>query len=127
MALQTIAFRIEDQQAAPKTERRVQMRYPSQQDMNCRPAVSLSRSELGTTWLGKVLDISLTGIGFSTSRPFAPGTVLLIELSSDPDGSPLCVPARVVHTAPKRKMRWIIGCEFTSPLSPEELQIILAQ
>jgi hypothetical protein len=125
MALQTIVFRIEHEDSGRKTERRAQTRYPSEHDMNCRPAISLSRNDIGTTWLGRVLDISLTGIGLTTSRPFAPGTVLLIDLSAEPDTGLLGVPARVVHTTPKSKMRWNIGCEFTCPLSEEQLQSIL--
>jgi hypothetical protein len=125
MALQTIVFQLEHRKKVCKSERRARLRYPSEHDMNCRPAISLSKNDQGTTWLGRVLDVSLTGIGFSTSRPFAPGTVLLLDLSDERDGISLCVPARVVHTAPKSKMRWIIGCEFTCPLSPEELQSML--
>jgi hypothetical protein len=127
MALQTIVFRMEDRQTACETERRARMRYPNVHDMNCRPANSLSRNDFGTRWLGRVLDVSLTGIGFSTSRPFAPGTILLIDLSDEPNGVSLCVPARVVHTTPKSKMRWNIGCEFTSPLSPDALRGILGE
>ena len=127
MALQTIVFRMEREDAVRTTDRRARTRYPSKHDMNCRPAISLSRKDIGTTWLGRVLDISLTGIGLSTGRPFEPGTVLLIDLSDEPDKGLLGVPARVVHMMPKSKMRWNIGCEFTCPLSPEQLQSILAE
>src|SRR5262249_28305277 len=101
------------------------VRYPSEHDMNCRPAISFGKHEIGTTWLGAVRNISLTGIGFTTSREFDPGRVLIIEVSDDLTGITLRLSARVVHARPKRKQRWMIGCEFLSPLSQEELQILL--
>jgi hypothetical protein len=109
------------------TERRASSRFSSEQDLSCQPAVCLHRSELGTTWLGRVVDISCTGIGFSTSRWFAPGTILSIALSEEPKGVLLRIPARVVHAMPKRKSRWMIGCEFLSPLSPEDLQTLVGE
>lgn len=109
------------------TERRSSSRFPGEQDLTCQPAVCLHRSEVGTTWLGRVVDISRTGIGFATSRWFAPGTVLSIMLSDESKGLLLRMPARVVHAMPKRKSRWMIGCEFISPLSAEELQMLVGE
>jgi hypothetical protein len=109
------------------TERRSSSRFASEQDLSCQPAVCLNKNEVGTTWLGKVVDLSATGIGFATSRWFAPGTVLSIALSDEPRGISLRVPARVVHATAKRKSRWMIGCQFLSPLSQEELHAILEE
>jgi PilZ domain len=109
------------------TERRTWSRFPSEQDLSCQPAVCLHRSEVGTTWLGRVVDISRTGIGFATSRWFEPGTVLTIVLSDEPKGLLLQRPARVIHAMPKRKSRWMIGCEFVSPLSDDDLQTLVGE
>jgi hypothetical protein len=125
MALETIVFRVEQHQTVRKSDRRAGERFPSERDMNCQPAMSLSRSDRGTTWLGRVLDVSLTGIGFSTSRRFLEGTVLAIDISDEAGNVSRRLLARVVHARPKSKMRWIIGCEFASPLSEEDLQSIL--
>jgi PilZ domain len=127
MALQTIVFRVEHPQIAHKTDRRAEARHPSERDMNCQTAVSLSKSDRGTTWLGRVLDVSVTGIGFSTSRRFLSGTVLVIDVSDEAGQISRRLLARVVHARPKSKMRWIIGCEFTCPLSEQELQDILGE
>jgi hypothetical protein len=127
MASQTIVLRLEHPQSLQKTERRAGARYPSEHDMNCRPAMSLNKHDIGTTWLGRVLDVSLTGIGFTTSRGFAPETVLLIDLADEPRRVSRRLLARVIYARPKSKMRWIIGCEFTCPLSQEELQSILGE
>lgn len=127
MALQTIIYLREDCPTSLRTERRAAVRYPSEQDMTCQPATCFSKNEVGTTWLGTVRDISLTGIGFTTSREFAPGRILILELSDAAKGIALRLPARVVHATPKRKNRWMIGCEFTSPISEEQLQRLLEE
>jgi hypothetical protein len=127
MAEQTILCDTRHLKKRLDIERRESSRFPSEQDLSCQPAVCLHRSEVGTTWLGRVVDISQTGIGFGTSRWFAPGTILSIALSDEHKGILLRLPARVVHAMPKRKSRWMIGCEFISPLSPEELQTLVGE
>jgi hypothetical protein len=127
MALQTIVFRLEQPETARRSDRRAGVRHPSEREMNCQPAMSLSKSDRGTTWLGRVLDVSLTGIGFSTSRRFLPGTPLLIDLPDETGRVFRRLLARVVHVRLRSRMRWIIGCEFASPLGEEELQSILGE
>jgi hypothetical protein len=77
--------------------------------------------------LGRVLTISRTGIGFTTNRQFWPGRILIVDLSDDSKGISLRLPVRVIHATPKKKNRWLIGCEFISPLSQEELQTLLGK
>src|SRR5215472_1168033 len=99
MATRTIIFQSDQCESFLKIERRASVRYPSEQDMSC---------QVGTIWLGRVLNISRIGIGFTTNREFWPGRTLIVDLSDDSKGSSLRLPARVVHATPKRKNRWVI-------------------
>jgi hypothetical protein len=127
MVIWTLIFQSEQSQGLLKIERRISVRYPSKQDMTCQPTVCLSNNEVGTIWLGRVLNISPSGIGFTTSRPFGPGRMLIVDLSDESKGTSLRRPARVVPAIRKTKNRWIIGCEAISSFCQKELQILLSK
>jgi PilZ domain len=105
-------------------ERRAWVRFPKNEPMWCDPVRPSAKHELDTAWMGKVRDISRTGIGLSLRKRFEPGAVLLIELSESPKLL-RNLEVRVVHATPDKKGRWIIGCTFARPLSAEEMQIFL--
>jgi hypothetical protein len=50
---------------------------------------------------------------------------LIIELQAK--GASRSFPVQVVHASAEGKRLWIMGCEFISPLSEEELQALLEQ
>jgi hypothetical protein len=99
-------------------ERRAWVRYPS------RSAGSLqlieSETELG--WWALIQDVSLGGMALILPRRVAPGTVLLIDeppVRAEKQGRAL--PMRVVHAAPHAGGRWIVGCQFSEPISEQAL------
>jgi PilZ domain len=111
----------------PITERRVWVRIPSGQEVSCQPVAATTTDESETAWLGKVRNVSPGGIGLTMNRRFEPGTTLIVELSAKPKGVLRPVPVRVIHATAEKKGRWLIGCTFASPLSPEQLQAFLQE
>jgi PilZ domain len=121
MAEQTIPFQTGDSETCLKIERRAWIRFAREQDITCQPVTPLSTQPASTAWMGRVRDVSPVGIGLSMSRRFEPGSALIVELATGPDGV-LGLPARVVHATLEKNGRWIIGCAFATPLSQVELQ-----
>jgi hypothetical protein len=122
MAEQTVA----SQTANPpfrQIDRRAWVRFPKNEEIWCHPVSSSVKENLDTAWMGRVRDISRTGIGLSLRQRFDPGTALIIELSHRPK----VLRHLFVHVAhaTEETGRWIIGCTFDCPLSAEELEIFL--
>ena len=109
-----------------RTERRAWVRFANDGEIWCEPVGALSKEELETAWLGKIRNISSSGIGLDMSQRFEPGTELIIELAERPKVLRRLV-AHVVNATPNADGRWIIGCTFDRVLSPEELEIILSE
>ena len=61
---------------APMLERRAWVRYASSCDVACQSSGSLKDAG----WPGKVLDVSLGGIGLLLRHRFPPGAPLIVEL-----------------------------------------------
>jgi hypothetical protein len=97
------------------TNRRAWVRIPSNQVMMASTADTSA-----TGWFGRVRDISQGGVALILRRPFERGTNLILDLATNA-GELRGLPARVVH-AWEMDGRWIIGCEFASPLNEDELQ-----
>jgi PilZ domain len=76
-------------------------------------------------WPAKIQDISTTGIGLITNRPFRRGTILSIRFPRR-DKEPHTHLARVKHVIPLAGDEVQVGCAFVVPLSDEELRSILA-
>jgi hypothetical protein len=106
-------------------ERRAWVRFPKNEAMWCDPVRPSGKHELDTAWMGRVRDISRTGIGLSLRKRFEPGTVLTVELSESPKLQRQLL-VRVVHATADKNGRWIVGCTFDCPLSREEMQVFLS-
>jgi hypothetical protein len=89
------------------------------------PGSTVGETETG--WLGTVRDICPGGLAFLLRRRFEPGTLLIIELSGHADSGPCSFPVQVLHATQQGKKRWIIGCEFLSSLSEEELKALIGE
>jgi hypothetical protein len=125
MALQLTPALTLRPETSVQIERRAWVRFPSEQDIICKPPIKPPPGEPEVAWLGNVRDVSAAGIGLNMSRRFEPGAELIVELSA-PDDETVRFPVYVVHATPEKQGRWIIGCEFVFPLSEEELQAFLA-
>jgi hypothetical protein len=112
-------FMAEQQKKESTRERRAWVHISTSHEVSCRPTPSLS----GTASLGILRDISPGGMGLLLSRFFAPGSLLIVELSDEAKRRPHCFPVQVVHSAPEGKRHWSMGCAFIYPPSNEELQV----
>jgi hypothetical protein len=101
----------------PGLERRAKVRYTTSQETSCHPVAA---GWDDSWWQATVRDISGGGIRLSVTRLFEPGTLLALDL----DGLLRLLVARVVHVAPQPE-GWLVGCEFISKLSEQELQVLL--
>ena len=117
MAKQTIPS-----QAERWTERSALVRFPSSQAVYCQPMPT--SDEVSNGWWGELRNISSGGLAVRVSRPFEPGTLLIIELSDKTKRLTRSFPVQVVHSNAEGNRLWIIGCEFLRPLSEESLQTL---
>jgi hypothetical protein len=108
-------------QQAPETERRGAPRFPSDQEVLCRPAITGADTAL----MVQVKDVSESGLGLLTEKRFEPGTVVVLWLDAAAP-RPVYVLARVVRVAPRSGRMWDVGCVFFGELSAEELDAFRA-
>jgi PilZ domain len=101
-----------------RRERRTWIRYPSRSV----GSLQLLESETELGWWALIQDVSQGGMALVLPRRVAPGTVLLIDeppVRAEKQGRAL--PICVVHAAPHPGGRWIIGCQFSEPISEQAL------
>jgi hypothetical protein len=100
-------------------ERRMAHRHRILQRCFVRPA----GSSPDTSWKSIAYDISLTGIGVALPYPLAVGTILMVEASGLRSATAL--QARMVRHKAVSHL-WFCGCEFSVPMTSEELRHWLA-
>jgi CheY-like chemotaxis protein len=108
---------------APETERRAQVRYLCHLQHACRPADRGASNEI---WLGRIRDISVSGLRVFLGRRFEPGTLLTIEIPGADREDTRRLLARVVRATAESEGQWGLGCSFISDLSEAALQSLLA-
>ena len=103
-------------------ERRARVRYPSQQRTLCQ-ADSAQTHDL---WLmGRIRELSESGLSLHMARRFDAGDVISIEPIQGMADSARVIQARVIHVRQDSKGGWVLGCQFTEPLSADELKALL--
>jgi hypothetical protein len=111
---------------APSIDRRAWVRYAANMEISCQDSGILRNAG----WPGKVMDISVGGIGLILRHRFPPGAPLAVELKS-PTGKTLkTISARVMHSRPVivgGDPCWLIGCALVKNFAEQELQQLLAQ
>jgi hypothetical protein len=122
MGEQVLSFSDAPVNRGSKQERRAWVRFPTSREACCQPNMAATAEERDTGWLGRLRDISAGGLALLLRRRFEPGALLIIDLSDKLQAKERSFAVHVVHATPEGKRRWIIGCEFISPLSEEELQ-----
>ncbi len=103
-------------------KRRVEPRY------QCGPATAARVADrcgqnLKRVW---VLNLSLSGAGLLMSEPLAADTLIVIHLKSAAQGRFYEVPARVVHSTAQVNGEYVIGCEFSGKIDPDDLEALLS-
>ena len=102
-------------------DRRSAVRFHS----NCKALVSPLHSDQAPI-LSQIRDVSATGIGLVSARPYEQGTALFISVREDgSDSSPILV-AKVVHALPAEDGSWLVGCKLMRRLSEADLQGLAA-
>src|SRR5207249_7242888 len=104
-------------------ERRACVRYLCQLDGSCQP---VGQPATGETWVGKLRDISSTGVKILVNRRFEIGTLLVLELPRPGWDTSRMLLCRVVRTSKESIGRdWEIGCTLARELSDDEVQSFL--
>jgi hypothetical protein len=102
--------------------RRVEPRY------QCGPATPARIADLRgqnpkRAW---ILNLSRSGAGLSVTEPLAADTLIVIHLKSSSQNRFYELPARVVHSTVQINGDWLVGCEFSDKLSPDDLEALLS-
>lgn len=103
------------------SERRAAVRFASLLEASCQ---SLASGD-DTVCQARVWDISVTGISLVLEEHHPPGTLLTIFLEKAPHQFSAPVDVRVVHVSEHMDDLWFLGCEFLTPLAPDELEALL--
>jgi hypothetical protein len=107
-------------------ERRAWVRYDSNLEVSCHATGAMQDAG----WPGKIRNISAGGVALVLRHRFKPGTPLVVELVGLPEEAPSRLQVRVVHARAalsEGHSCWILGCSFPTPLSEDELRILLAR
>jgi hypothetical protein len=110
---------VHSQEGRTDHERRAAVRHLSTWQSSCVEEATPAE------WPARVKDISTTGIGLYTERPFEPGTRLGVELQSPDKTLAYTLMTHVMHASLREDEGWLIGCEFARELSEHELQRLL--
>jgi hypothetical protein len=76
-------------------------------------------------WAGKVLDISVAGVGLVLGRRFEPGTTLALDFGPTATGTSHRLLARVTRVGALPGRQWHLGCSLLSRLSEDKLLQLL--
>jgi CheY-like chemotaxis protein len=104
-------------------ERRAYVRYLCQLDGSCQP---VGQPTTGESWLGKLRDISATGVKLLVNRRFEIGTLLVLELPHAGWEASRMLLCRVVRVSKEPLgSDWEVGCTLAHELSHDEVQSFL--
>lgn len=95
-------------------------RFTCEVPTTCQPPSAYTKDP----WPATIRHIANNGLSLTLNRRFERGSGLAIELPTE-DGTTATVLARVVHVSPFEEGGWLLGCDFISELSDEEVQLIL--
>jgi hypothetical protein len=103
------------------------VRFFSSEEVYCQPVAATTAEESETRWLGRFRDVFPGGLSLVLRRRFEPGTALTVELSNRTKRGVRSFHLQVVRSTTEGKNRWIIECEFLSPLSTEQVQALITE
>src|SRR6266478_2669441 len=104
-------------------ERRACVRYLCQLDGSCQP---VGQPTTGESWLGKLRDISATGVKLMVNRRFELGTLLVLDLPHAGWEASRMLLCRVVRVSKEPLgSDWEVGCTLAHELSHDEVQSFL--
>jgi hypothetical protein len=102
--------------------RRARVRHVTNKTALCQT----STAQGDDFWLlGKIQDLSTRGARLWLQKPFKIGETVSIEPTQVIERLQQAPQARVVYCNRLERGGWILGCEFTTPLTVAELQALL--
>jgi hypothetical protein len=123
VAQQTVPVRSGYFKHRPKEERRASVRFSTDGEIWCHGKGS-PKAKRDPTWLGKVQDISIAGIGLRMNRRFEPGTALIVELRSR---ALRRLEVHVIHATPDADGHWTIELGFSTRCAKRGDQLTLSE
>jgi hypothetical protein len=106
-------------QQTAESERRVSVRYQCSTEASCSSLAPFERLS------GRVRDISTDGIGLVLGTSLRVGIDLVIELKTRTPGIGLTLMARVAHSTFEADGTWIIGAQFLTTPTEEQIEALL--
>ena len=100
-------------------ERRASVRYQCSHGVSCSSLAPVERLS------GRMHDISRHGIALILGTSLREGSELLIDLKTKNPGICLTLLARVVRATPEDEGSWIVGCEFITTPTEEQIKALL--
>jgi serine/threonine protein kinase len=104
-------------------ERRGGMRYSVEVAANCRAIVAAA----GKRWPGWIIDVSTSGLCLNCQRRFEIGSILEVCLNLGGDDNTITLVGKIRWAAATDKKSWLHGCEFTRPISEDDMNTIVAE
>jgi hypothetical protein len=111
----------EDPDKPPGSERRESTRYLCDLELSFFVTAALE----GDPYLARVRNISAGGMSMVASRPFDPGTLLVVVLENPHRNFSRPVQFRVIYCLEHPNGDWILGGSFAHKLSKEDLVALL--
>ena len=104
---------------AQTIERRAAVRYQCSTSASCSSLAPFERLS------GTMRDISRNGIALILGTSIREGTELVIDLKTRNPGICLTLLACVVHSTQDAEGNWIVGCEFITTPTEEQIKALL--
>jgi hypothetical protein len=99
-------------------ERRIAVRHLPDEQTSCQMIVGLE----SRVWQATIRNLSECGIGLVLNEAPEPGSLLALELENPAQQLCRTLLAVVIYAKPDLEGYWLIGCQFASLLTKEELQ-----
>jgi hypothetical protein len=94
---------------------------------DCSEATPCTIPLTGQRFWARVRNVSQTGVGLVTNRPFPAKTRLLVVLPASAALAPHKLRVNVIHCSRYTDGNWLLGCRFAAPLGGEELETLFRQ
>ncbi len=120
MSQQSLALDTQLAVQPPGRERRIAVRYLPKPQTSCQMIVGLENR----VWQATIRDLSECGIGLQLSQHLEPGTLLTLALHNPSQDLCRTLLAVVIYAMAEPGGEWLVGCQFASVLTKEELQAL---
>ncbi len=79
----------------------------------------------GPSCPARIWDLSLGGVALIVPHCYESGSLLSLVPEVLPESLSPALEARVLHVTPHGEGPWMAGCEFLTPLTEDELNVLL--